>query len=165
MLRRLLLDQQQWVYVPSAPHDAELLTLGQALHAGEYAIVERADAKLRALLHSGSAEVRRRQDLVRFLSDAGKAIVRGVYRSSELAPPVLFYAHKDYTHAAALVALSDSTLQEHRGFPLLIDLADRICAGAFARHALVSQIDALIASTSSSPFQWLGERHTRPWGR
>ena len=41
-----------------------------------------------------------------------------------LAPPQLFYAHEDHADIAALVALADSVLQEQRGFPLLIDLAD-----------------------------------------
>ena len=46
MLRRLLLDYKTWVFVPSAPRDALLLTIGQALDPLEYAIIETAESRM-----------------------------------------------------------------------------------------------------------------------
>ena len=57
-----------------------------------------------------------------------------LYRATRLAPAQLFYAHADHAHLAAHIALADSVLQEQRGFPLLIDLADHVCRSIWRRQ-------------------------------
>ncbi|MCC7106760.1 MAG: hypothetical protein IT307_16630, partial [Chloroflexi bacterium] len=65
-----------------------------------------------------------------------------------------------HTHLAAHIALADSVLQEHRGFPLLIDLADRICAATFGPDSLVEPLLAAYAR-AGAPFRFLSERASR----
>src|SRR5207249_886952 len=102
----------------------------------EYAIVETASEKMKRFMDVGSYD--RRYELLGrdFVNEVGPQIIRGVYRASRLAPPYVFYAHAECAHEAALIALADSTMHEHRGFPMLIELADRICAGTFGAQAL-----------------------------
>jgi hypothetical protein len=63
-----------------------------------------------------------------FVNDCGPKIVVGMFRASQLSPCQMFYAHVDHAHEAAMIAMADSVLQEHRGFPMLIDLADNLCS-------------------------------------
>ncbi|MFO0881799.1 MAG: hypothetical protein U0840_31260 [Gemmataceae bacterium] len=60
-------------------------------------------------------------------------VVVGLYQASHLAPAQVFYAQPADrpAHEAANIALADSVLQSHRGFPLLIDLAHHVRASVF----------------------------------
>lgn len=94
------------------------------------------------------------------MEEIGPQIVIGLYRASMQAPVRLFYAHREYAHLAALIAMADSVLQEHRGFPMLIDLADMVCRTTFGSstfNALVQQA----YTEAGAPFRYLGERETR----
>lgn len=55
----------------------------------------------------------------------------GIYRASASAPVSIFYAHQEFVHQAAVLALADSFLQQHRGFPMLLELAYQVCKRAF----------------------------------
>ena len=96
----------------------------------------------------------------RFLREVASQVVVGVYRASDLAPPQLFYAHKDHAAVAARIALADSVLQAHRGFPLLLDLADRVCATSFGRDTLRSPLDVAYTE-AGAPLRYVSERATR----
>jgi hypothetical protein len=61
---------------------------------------------------------------------------------------------------AAHIALADSLLQEHRGFPLLIDLADTVCSTTFGADTFTSSVRMAYAN-AGQPFRYLGERETR----
>jgi hypothetical protein len=150
MLYRLLVGHKKWVFVPVASKDLLLLTIGQALNPLEYAIVETAQASMLRIADAGSYERRYERKLREFVAEVGPQIVRGVYRASRIAPPNVFYAHAEYAHEAALIALADSTMHEHRGFPMLIDLADRICAGTFGAQALAAQLEIAHATQGVS---------------
>lgn len=160
MLRQLLLDYKTWVFVPSAPRDALLLTIGQALDPLEYAIVETAEERMKKEIENNRYDPYHTRLATSFVHDVGSRIVRGVYRASKMAPPYVFYAHADRAHEAALIALADSTMHEHRGFPMLIDLADRICASTFGAQALATQLEVSYAA-QGVPFEYLPERYTR----
>ncbi len=160
LLRRLLLGHKQWVFVPSAPKDRLLLTIGQALNPLEYAIVETGEQKMNAIVENHGYDPSHTRMVREFVREVGPKIVRGVYKASRLAPPYVFYAHADCAHEAALIALADSTMHEHRGFPMLIDLADRICAGTFGAQALATQMEVAYAA-QGVPFEYLPERYTR----
>jgi hypothetical protein len=160
MLRSLLLDYQTWVFVPSAPRDLLLLTIGQALDPLEYAIVETGEASMANAIRNNRYDPKHTKLAADFVHDVGSRIVRGVYRVSKMAPPYIFYAHKDRAHEAALIAMADSTMHEHRGFPMLIDLADRICASTFGAQALATQMEVSYAA-QGVPFEYLPERYTR----
>ena len=160
LLRRLLLEHKRWLFVPSAPKDLLLLTIGQALNPLEYAIVETAREKMMRTVDAGSYERRYEAEVRAFVEEAGPQIVRGVYKASRMSPPYVFYAHAECAHEAALIALADSTMHEHRGFPMLIELADRICASTFGAQALATQMEVSYAA-QGVPFEYLPERHTR----
>src|SRR5207249_3029705 len=116
---------KRFVFVPSTTNRRELLTIGNALEPLEYAII---DTNLEAL--KGIAEGHYRgegwgdvvHEVDRFVEDVGPKVVIGMYRASQMSPAQVFYAHADHAHEAALIAMADSVLQEHRGFPMLIEL-------------------------------------------
>jgi hypothetical protein len=54
----------------------------------------------------------------------------------------VFYAHVDHAHAAAMIALADSALQPHRGFPTLLDLANHVCDATFGQDSLAAALQA-----------------------
>jgi hypothetical protein len=95
-----------------------------------------------------------------FVEELGPQIVIGLYRASAQAPVRLFYAHRDFACEAAVIAMADSVLQEHRGFPMLIDLADAVCRATFGSETFNTLIQQAYAE-SGAPFRYLGERETR----
>jgi hypothetical protein len=157
--RELLINHRRWVFVPSAPSDRVLLTLGHALYPLEYAIV---DTPLRAMrdIVDGHLPSSLRREARAFVDEIGPQIVVGIYRASGTAPPYMFYAHGDYAHVAALIAMADSVLQEHRGFPMLIDLADTVCRTTFGSDSLSAAIQQAYTEAGAS-FRYRGERETR----
>jgi hypothetical protein len=77
-----------------------------------------------------------------------------------MAPPQLFYAHRDHAHEAALIAMADSVMQEHRGFPMLVDLADTVCRSTFGADSFTASTQ-LAHAQAGEPFRYLTERQTR----
>ena len=95
-----------------------------------------------------------------FRDHVGPQVVVGLYRATADAPPQLFYAHRDHVHVAAQIAIADSVLVGHRGFPLLLDTADRICAAEFGGRRLEVAVQQVYAKLDL-PYRYLGERETR----
>ena len=56
--------------------------------------------------------------------------------------------------------MADSMLQEHRGFPMLIDLADTVCSITFGMDTFVPSVQ-MAYTEAGQPFRYLGERETR----
>jgi hypothetical protein len=163
MLQRLVLEHKKFLFVPSQTQKEHFLTIGDALEPLEYAIIDNADSDLKKLLGGGyRGEWRTVADeiLEPFCQEAGPAVVLGVYRASALSPARMFYAHRDYAHEAALIALADSVMQEHRGFPMLIDMADGICTTYFGAETLNRPTQSAL-STAGQPYRYLDERTTR----
>lgn len=166
LLNSLLGEHRRFVFVPSAPA-RELLTIGNALNPLEYAIVDTIEATIDNIAkghYRGGGEQQTWQKAGRlveqFAGDVGCKVVRGVYRSSALAPAQVFYAHEDYSHEAALIAMADGALHEHRGFPLLIDLADTVCGSTFGSDSLAGPALAAYAEQGKA-YQYATERQTR----
>ena len=163
VLRELILDHRRFVFVPSAPAERLWLTLGAALMPLEYAVLETQEDRLIRMAERGyhaafgSAGMR---EALEFAHDVGPKLVLGIYRASALAPGQLFYAHVEHVHEAALIALADSVLHEHRGFPLLIDLADRVCGAHFGAASFAAGVEAAYAAAGAS-YRYLHERATR----
>lgn len=161
LLRRLIEGHRRFVFVPSAPADLRLRTIGQALHPLEFAIVETMQDSWDQVVSSGHHITGAYHDVAaKFVREVGPQVVAGVYRASAAAPAQLFYAHVDHAAEAALIAIADSTLQEHRGFPLLIDLADRLCSVNFGGEAFNAAVLSAYAG-SGQPLRHLAERQTR----
>ena len=162
-LLKELVEFGKFVYVPSGPNERELLTIGGALQPLEYAIVDSLKMKLARIAqghyrgqHWGAAK-----DAVEYFVNAmGDKVLIGVYRASQYAPAQVFYAHADHAHEAALLALADSVLQEHRGFPMLIDLADKVCRMVFGGNTFAAT-NQLAYADAGETFRYMAERASR----
>ncbi len=156
------LEHKRFISIPSAPRKLDWLTLGYALKPMEFAIVHTIQPEIEHLLETGGYRNASgvRPAMERFARDVAPNIVIGVYRVSAYAPPHLFYAQIDFAEKAAHIAMADSMLQEHRSFPMLIDLADRLCAVNFGASSFVSTVQMAYAK-AGKPFLYLGERETR----
>jgi hypothetical protein len=160
LLQELVLDYRRFVYVPSAPGERLLLTIGHALRPLEFAVVETSERRLEQILTKGHLRGEHRERAEAFTREAGPAILVGVYRTYAESPPQIFYAHADCVHDAALVAMADSLLQSQRAFPTLIDLADSVCSSLFGTEGFNSTIQTAYAK-HGHPLRFLGERETR----
>jgi hypothetical protein len=159
VISRLVLDHRRFVYVPSAPGERVLLTIGNALHPLEFAVVGTAEERIFPIIDKGHLRGAHRARAMQFYNEVAPKILVGVYRTSMMVPPQVFYAHADHVEQAVLVAMADSVLQAHRGFPILIDIADTICRSTFGAD-FASTIQSAYAS-SGSPLRYLAERDTR----
>jgi hypothetical protein len=162
LLHDLIEKHQRFVFVPSAPSARTLLTIGNALRPLEYAIIDTMVPQLERILegHYRGEWASILPRVKQFVSDVGPHVIVGIYRTSEMAPPQLFYAHTEHAHEAALVALADSAFQEHRGFPMLIDLADTVCRATFGSESFTASTQ-LAYVEAGEPFRYLTERQTR----
>lgn len=173
VLRRLIEGHKKFVFVASEPADRVLLTIGQALRPCEYAIVKTLDEGMEKMVEGGHFRMNTTVDntwdgeplkptdwIKRFRDRVASQVVVGVYRATRVAPAQVFYAHKDHAHYAAHVVLADSVLQEHRGFPLLIDLADHVCSAVVGGNAMGGLLASAYAE-AKAPWRYLSERTTR----
>jgi hypothetical protein len=163
VMRRMIMQHRRFVFVPSATSARELLTIGNALYPLEYAIIGTNQENLERIAgghYRGDAWAGAADEVAAFVKDCGPKVVVGMYRASALAPAQVFYAHVDHAHEAALIAIADSVLQEHRGFPVLIDLADGLCAATFGGEWFGASTQVAYA-TAGEPFRYMAERNTR----
>jgi hypothetical protein len=161
VLSDLILRHKRFVYVPSAPGERVLLTIGNALRPLEFAVVEDSQRRMTPIIGGGHLRGRHMKRALEFCGETAPKILVGVFRISNDVPPQVFYAHADYVQQAALVAMADSVLQSHRGFPMLIDLANTVCASTFGADAFNSTVQSAYAQ-AGNPLQYLRERETRP---
>jgi len=173
VLEELICRHKKFVFVPSEPVDRVLLTIGDALGPLEYAIVRPLADQIAGFLASADYDLRTTSDttvdgrrlaprewMARFRDEIADKVAVGVYRASEVAPARLFYAHVDHAHEAALIALADSLMQPHRGFPMLIDVAHHVCAATMGPDTLAGPIQAAY-TRAGVPLRYVGERMTR----
>jgi hypothetical protein len=162
VLEELLLQHQRFVFVPSAPRQRALLTIGSALRPLEFAVIHRYRSYIEDIVEQGNLRGKRRQRAIEFVNLAGEAVAVGVFRASRVSPPYVFYApsEPELCAQAAAIAMADAVLQEHRGFPLLLDMAHHFCAGAFGRDEFLGPIQAAYAA-HGRPMAYLSERETR----
>jgi hypothetical protein len=160
-MRKLILDHRRFVYVVSEPADRLLLTIGNALHPLEFAIVETLSRQFDRLRLNESHPGRNdRKEVGAFMDEVGPQVVIGVYRAAAHAPARMFYAHRDFACEAAALAIADSALQPFRGFPMLIDLADIVAGNTFDQASFHGSLQDAYAA-AGDPTRYLGERETR----
>lgn len=131
LLGRLIGTHRRFVFVSPTTRERGLLTIGHALRPLEYAVVDSGLSRLRSLTDRANYTRAERDEIDHFVSGFGPQLRLGVYRASEIGPPRLFWSHEEHVHEAALIAIADSVLHEHRAFPMLLDLADQVCRGMF----------------------------------
>jgi hypothetical protein len=170
-LVRKLIENERFVFVTSEPRIRGVLTIAQALRPLEYAVIGTLKERLAPRLEkwavtkggtdlSWDGKVIPLKEWVRRLRDElAPRVVYGVYRSTPLAPPQVFYAHEKHVATAVRIAIADSVHRAERGFPLLLDMAD--AASRAARGGgLAAMADAIYAEVGA-PFRYGSERHTR----
>jgi len=162
LIRWYVLEHKRFVFIPSAPRKRHWLTIGNALNPLEFAIVQTLKPDIQHMIDSGGYrdESGVRPAMQELCDQVAPYIVVGLYRVWEGSPPYLFYAHVDHAEVAAHIAMADSVLQEHRGFPMLIDLADTVCRTTFGVDSLVPSVQ-MAYTDAGQPFRYLGERETR----
>lgn len=174
LLRRLIAGHRRFVYVASEPGDRSYLTIGQSLRPLEYAVLGTLDERIAPFLEGvqfggtptvddtwDGEKLRPDQWVTKFRDEVARDVLVGVYRASPLAPPQTFYAHREHFETAAKIAIADSVLLPDRGFPLLIDLADRTCKSVYGGGSLKDMADAAYAK-HGPPFRYQSERANRP---
>lgn len=162
LIRWYILEHKRFVFIPSAPRKRHWLTIGNALNPLEFAIVQTLRPDIQHMIDVGGYrdESGVRPAMQEFCEQVAPYIVVGLYRVWEGSPPYLFYAHVDHAEMAAHIAMADSVLQEHRGFPMLIDLADTVCRTTFGVDSFVPSVQ-MAYTDAGQPFRYLGERETR----
>lgn len=152
-------QHRRFVFVPSAPRKRHWLMIGNALKPLEFAIVQTLQPDTENMIERGHYRETKKA-MEAFCRDIAPQIVIGLYRVWEGAPPYMFYAHVDCAEMAAHIAMADSMLQEHRGFPMLIDLADTVCSTTFGLDTFTPSVQVAYTD-AGQPFRYLGERETR----
>jgi hypothetical protein len=160
LLRRLVGEQPKFVFVSEAMDDMGFMTLGNALNAGEYLIIDTLEKDSAFMVDRWNYEEGSRRDAFRFVADCAPDVLRGLFRASDHSPPYLFYAHREHVHIAAHIAMADSILRAERGFPMLLDVADVACRGAFGAEGFMGLVhDAY--TQAGAKFQYLNARKKR----
>jgi hypothetical protein len=160
VLRRMILDFKNFVFVPSSPGERGLLTIGHALRSGEYVVIDTIEDQIERIVEHGHYSKTYKDRAMSFVNECGPEVLRGIYCASENAPPYLFFGHRERIHMAARVALADSILRPARGFPMLIDVADVTCSSTFGTSGFLGLIHDAYAQ-AGVPMRYLGEREMR----
>jgi hypothetical protein len=171
VLRELIEGKQKFVFVGHEPKDRWLLTIAHALLPMEFAIVRTLDEQLEHWLHQsryavsprklmwGNEETWSSEWIPRVIRELASKVVVGLFRASRVAPAQMFFAHVDHADFAAHMVLADSVLQEHRGCPLLIDLARNTCASVFGDS--LEEITAAAYAAAGAPWRFVNHRSAR----
>lgn len=162
LLPKLLGEHKKFLFVPSETTDAAIKTIANALRPLQYAVLTNTKDVINRYLGDSYRGAYRgfRPRLAALRDEVASKVLIGVYRASPFGPGNIFYAHEDHVHEAALIAMADSALQEHRGFPNLIDIADRLCRGTFDPSGIAAGVNSVFAA-KGEPFRYLLERATR----
>jgi hypothetical protein len=139
VLRKLIEGHQKFLFVAKEPTQRHLLTIGQALLPWEFAVVATLEETLDRWLHQLRFTQEAGRTLLwdgrplpapewipRFIREVASKVVVGVFRATTLAPAQVFFAHMDHADVAGRLAIADGMFQEHRGVPLLLDLARQV---------------------------------------
>ena len=117
VLRKMILELKQFVFIPSAPGERGLLTIGNALLPGEYVILNSLEGVIERIVEKGHYAAEHKENARQFVRDCGPHVMYGLYCASDHSPPYMFYAHRQHVHTAARIAIADSILRPARGFP------------------------------------------------
>ncbi|RYZ39382.1 MAG: hypothetical protein EOO71_20360 [Myxococcaceae bacterium] len=160
MLTRLMEEQPRFVFVPSKMDNRGILTLGHALDAGEFAILENLKRFGDDILRVWQYDTEGLGRASKFVETYCPKVVMGLFRASNNAPPRIFYAHVDHVHVAAAIAIADSVLRPELGFPMLLDVAEMTCRSAFGEDGFQGLIQDAYAQADRS-LQYFNGRKPR----
>ena len=171
VMRGLIERHQKFVFVGHEPKDRMLFTIAQALRPMEYAIVSTLDDRLEDWLRQkrftaettplawDDEKIAATEWIPRVIREVASKVVIGLFRATPVAPAQMFFAHVDHADYAAHMVLADSVLQEHRGCPLLTDLARHVCDSVFS-DSLAGITEAAYAA-AGAPWRYVNQRNNR----
>jgi hypothetical protein len=171
VLRQLIEGYQKFVFVGHEPKDRWLYTIAQALQPMEFAIVHTLDERLEHWLQQkryaaeakkvmwDDEEIWAYEWIPRVIREVASQVVVGLFRATPVAPAQMFYAHVDHADYAAHMVLADSVLQEHRGCPMLLDLARNTCDSVFGDS--LERITAAAYAAAGAPWRYVNHRSSR----
>lgn len=165
-----MIDDGAYATIVSHDSHRELLVLGMALNAGEYIVTDTGTDVL--TIFGGDAHYtntrieqygyRSQIELFNaFKEQYGPKVVRGVLRAHAMSPPYVFYCNADRLGEAVHTLLADAANTGARGFPLLVDMADQYCSGAFRAGEYTNHVNAEFARASGGSGMYQTERSTR----
>ncbi|MBE7433130.1 MAG: hypothetical protein HS100_04390 [Anaerolineales bacterium] len=169
-----IIDDGMYVSIVSKERQyPELLTLGMALDAGEYIIVnsgieilddfygdgERAHYTDTRIPEYGNKS--QKELFSDFQKGYGPKVVQGVFRAHPMSPPYVFYCNAENLDIAVHMLLADAANTGARGFPLLVDLADQYSSGTFKAGEYTEHMNAEFVRASHGSGMYQSERSTR----
>lgn len=160
VLQRVIHEHKKFVFVSGSLQDRGFLTMGFALDAGEYALLETLESDGEHIVGGWEYGGRSKRMAWEFVRDSSSCVVKGLFRISDHSPPRLFYAHREHVHEAAWVAMADSVLRPERGFPLLLDVAEMSCRSAFGDDGFLGLVHDAYAQAGAN-LQFFSERSMR----
>jgi hypothetical protein len=176
-----LIDDGNYACIVSNDSHRDLLTFGIGLEAGEYIVTAEGTDVLEVFLKGdgtrGGAhytdtpiekyrdefgnKLSQKQVFSRFQKKYGPKVVQGILRAHKLSAPYIFYCNAEKLHEAVHLLLADAEHTGARGFPLLVDLADQYCSGAFRAGEYTNFMNAEFARASGGSVTYQSERTTR----
>ncbi|MBZ4423224.1 hypothetical protein [Myxococcus sp. RHSTA-1-4] len=160
VLRRLVHEHKKFVFVSDALHDRGFLTMGFALDAGEYAVLETLQSDGEDVVEGWEYGDRSKRLAWDFVKQSSPHVIKGLFRVSDHSPPRLFYAHREHIHTAACIAMADSILRPERAFPMLLDVAEMSCRSAFGEDGFLGLVHDAYAQADAN-LQYFSERGMR----
>lgn len=169
-LIEFLINDGNYATIVSNDTHHELIILGLALDAGEYIVVNNGVGVLDEFLRDAHYTATKipeygglsQLELFRsFQHSYGLKVVQGVLRAHPMSPPYVFYCNSDRLDEAVHILLADAANTGARGFPLLIDMADQYCSGAFKASEYTSHLNGEFARASGGSGIYQSERSTR----
>jgi len=156
-----IVEHGRFVFVPSAPNRA-MTTVGRHLDPLEFAVFRYYGNQIRPMIENGHLRGADRERADELLENIGREVAVVLFRTTSQAPPQVAYvpAEPERCAQAVAIAMADSALQAHRGFPLLIDIADRMCSAGFGPASFYGAIRSAYADVGH-PYDFMPERQTR----
>jgi hypothetical protein len=172
LLEAIIEDGMYASIVSKERQHPELLTLGLALEAGEYIVVNSGLEVLQEFYrdaHYTDTPIadyghKSQKDLFfDFQNNYGPKVVQGVLRAHPMSPPYVFYCNADSPKMdlAVHTLFADAANTGARGFPLLVDLADQYSSGAFKAGEYTEHMNAEFTRASQGSGMYQSERSTR----
>lgn len=172
-----LIDDGNYATIVSKDSHRDIEILGLALEAGEYLVVRDGTAVLNSYLtgadeSSGGANYTNtpiaqyggKSQLgvfKEFRDTYGPKVVQGVLRAHPMSRPFSFYCNQDRLEEAVHLLLADADHTGPRGFPMLLDLADQYCSGAFKASEYTNRMNTAFTKAAGGSGIYFAERSTR----
>ena len=165
-----IIDDGNYAAIVSNDTHRELLALGMALNAGEYLVVNTGVELLDTFLdganytntpieqYGGKSQI---ELFNSFKVRYGSKVIQGVLKAHRMSKPYIFYCNANKLEEAVHMLLADAANTGARGFPLLIDMADQYCTGAFKASEYTNHMNAEFVRASGGSGMYQSERTTR----